>query len=93
MPGQSGNPAGRPKGERRYLVEQYGEAGECLFSVLHRLAHDPKTPVRQRIHVLMFLVERLHGRAQQRVEVSGTDGGPVVFEVITAVPAPEASRG
>jgi hypothetical protein len=86
LPGVSGNPAGRPKGERRLLMEMYGEDGQKLFRELDRLKQDAKTPVRWKIEINQFLVERLHGRAQQRVEVGGDGGGPVTFQVITGVP-------
>jgi hypothetical protein len=57
-----------------------------LFRELDRLKQDAKTPVRWKIEINQFLVERLHGRAQQRVEVGGDGGGPVTFQVITGVP-------
>jgi hypothetical protein len=89
LPGVSGNPSGRPKGERRLLMELYGEDGEKLFRELDRLKQDAKTPVRWKIEINQFLVERLHGRAQQRVEVGGHDGQPVKIEVVTGLPAPQ----
>jgi len=71
MPGQSGNPGGRPKSERAYLATLYGEDGHRVYQRLERLRTDPKTPRKLQAEIDFFIIERLHGRAQQRVEVEG----------------------
>jgi len=88
VPGQSGNPGGRPKSERAYLATVYGEDSHKVYQRLERLRADPKTPRKLQAEI-DFFIERLHGRAQQRVELGGNDGGPVVIEVVTNVPQPE----
>jgi hypothetical protein len=92
LPGQSGNPGGRPKSERALLQTLYGESGERVYARLEALYQHPKTPARLKAQIDFFIIERLHGRAQQRVELSGTEGGPIVFQVVTNVPQPEGRR-
>jgi hypothetical protein len=84
LPGQSGNPGGRPRSERKVLEARYGEAGEKLYAELHALLADRNTPPKLKAHILCFLIERLHGRAQQRVEV---DAGLSILEVLAAASA------
>jgi hypothetical protein len=71
QPGQSGNPGGRPRSERKLLERLYGEDGEKIYARLELLRHHPKTPAKLKAQIDFFLIERLHGRAQQRVEVGG----------------------
>lgn len=71
LPGQSGNPGGRPRSERKLLQEMYGEAGEQVYRRLEALRSHPKTAVRLKVQIDCFIIERLHGRAQQHVEVEG----------------------
>jgi len=92
LPGQSGNPGGRPRSERTLLLEMYGENGATVYQRLEALRSHPKTPVRLKVQIDIFLIERLHGRAQQRVEVGGNDGSPLAIQVVTNVPQPEAPR-
>lgn len=68
LPGQSGNPGGRPRGERRVLQDMYGEDGEKLFDRLDKLRREAGTPVRVKVQIDFFLIERLHGRVQPRQE-------------------------
>jgi hypothetical protein len=68
LPGQSGNPGGRPRGERRVLQEMFGEDGEKLFVRLDKLRRDANTPVRVKVQIDFFLIERLLGRVQARQE-------------------------
>lgn len=69
--GQSGNPAGRPPGERALLQRLYGENGEEAYAGLKALRASPKTPTKLKAEIDMFIIERLHGRAQQHVELAG----------------------
>ncbi|MBE3073036.1 MAG: hypothetical protein IMZ67_08680 [Acidobacteria bacterium] len=82
LPGRSGNPGGRPKSERAYLAAVYGEDGRGVYVRLEALRSDPKTPRRLQAQIDFFMIERLHGRAQQRVEV---EGGASLVELLAEV--------
>jgi hypothetical protein len=69
LPGQSGNPHGRPRSERKLIETKFGEDGERLYEELDRLLKEKATPKRLRARIAMFLIERLHGKAQQSVEL------------------------
>lgn len=83
-PGESGNPNGRPKGERAYLQRLYGKDGRKLIERFEQLYADPKTPTRVRVEILKFLVERMFGRAPQ---VVGVEGGPSLLSMLTEMHA------
>jgi len=84
MPGQSGNPGGRPKSERAYLATLYGEDGAKVYQRLEVLRADAKTPRKLRAEIDFFIIERLHGRAQQHVEV---EGGASLVELLADLAA------
>lgn len=88
-PGQSGNPGGRPAGERTVLRGLYGDDGARLFEHLDRLLRSPKTAAKLRAEIAMFLIERLYGRAPQSVEVSA---GASTLEAIVAASHREPAR-
>lgn len=68
LPGKSGNPGGRPRSERSLLQSMYGEDGEKLYERLDKLRRDAGTPVRVKVQIDFFLIERLLGRVQARQE-------------------------
>jgi hypothetical protein len=84
MPGQSGNPSGRPAGERRLLATMYGDDGRLLYTHLEQLRVDTKTPIKLKVHINEFLIERLHGRSQQRLELRGAAGLTLEEAITTA---------
>jgi hypothetical protein len=91
LPGQSGNPGGRPRSERKLLQARYGEEGEQLYQQLDTIFVDKKTPAKLRAQIVFFLIERLHGRAPQRVEL---EGGESLLDVLAAASTRlEAPRG
>lgn len=71
--GSSGNPSGRPQGERRHLERLYGKAGQKNFKRLEALYLDPDTPRRLKAQILFFLIERQFGKPAQLL---GVEGGP-----------------
>jgi hypothetical protein len=87
-PGQSGNPGGRPKGERALLRQLYGEDGATVFRRLEALRSDARTPRRLKAQIDFFLIERLFGRPAQFV---GVEGGPSLVSLLAEVTA--AGRG
>lgn len=71
QPGQSGNPGGRPRSERKILERMFGEAGQDLYRELNTLLRNRKTAAKLRAQIAMFLIERLHGKAPMNVHVEG----------------------
>lgn len=68
-PGVSGNPGGRPKSERAYLIAQYGEDGKKLHTQMDQILANVRTPAHVRVDILKFKLERLAGKAPQTVDV------------------------
>lgn len=68
-PGVSGNPGGRPKSERNYLIAQYGPDGETLHALMDQILANDRTPPHVRVDILKFKLERLAGKAPQTVDV------------------------
>ena len=89
LPGQSGNPGGRPRSERKLLERMYGEDGVKVYQRLERLRNHSTTPARLKAQIDFFLIERLHGRVQQRVEV---EGGALLVDLLAAATARVAVR-
>ena len=89
MPGRSGNPGGRPKSERAYLATLYGEDGRGVYARLEVLRTDPKTPRKLQAAIDFFIIERLLGRAQQRLEV---EGGASLVELLADLAARSATE-
>src|SRR5688572_1708964 len=81
LPGVSGNPGGRPRSERPVLEKLFPNGGEKLYRHLDAQLQDKKTPAKLKTRIVFFLIERLHGRAQQRVEV---EGGASLVELLAA---------
>jgi hypothetical protein len=84
LPGHSGNPGGRPRSEKKLLERMYGEHGERLYRDLDAIRLAPKTPLKFKVQIARFLIERLHGRPQTRVEV---EGGASIVELLAAAAA------
>jgi hypothetical protein len=81
-PGQSGNPGGRPKGERALLQRMYGQDGQRVYARLEALRNDPTTPKRLKAQIDFFVIERMFGRAPQLV---GVDTGPSLLSLLAEV--------
>jgi hypothetical protein len=77
-PGQSGNPVGLPEEYRhvRELAKEYtGNAVRALVEIANDERH------RDRAWAADRLLDRAWGQTNQKVEVTGKDGGPLVVEV------------
>jgi hypothetical protein len=81
LPGQSGNPGGRPRSEKKLLEEMYGPNGQQLYHDLNAIRVKTSTPTKLKVQIARFLIERLHGRPQTRVEV---EGGASLIELLAA---------
>ena len=68
--GQSGNPGGRPKSERAYLVEKYGEDGRALHEALDALLMDPAVTANVKAQILEWKLERHSGKAPQTLDLN-----------------------
>jgi len=84
VPGQSGNPRGRPKAKITPFLEAIGQekndSGETNFEALARkmwasaLEDDDKS-------IGKWIVDRLDGLAIAKVEHSGEDGEPIAIKI------------
>jgi len=78
LPGQSGNPGGRPRSERKLLEQLYGEDGHKVYQRLELLRQDKATPARLKAQIDFFIIERLHGRVPQSVNL-GSSFDPAAY--------------
>lgn len=84
--GQSGNPGGRPKGDgltsmlRKYMAEKdpSGKStwGERICMALVRKA------AKGNVQAFEKLADRVEGKVRDRVEITGAEGGSIVFEIV-----------
>ena len=84
QPGQSGNPGGRPKGERALLHEMYEADGRKVFQRLERLRAKRTTSASLKAQIDMFLIERQFGKAPQAVQLEGA-GMTAIAELATVL--------
>lgn len=77
-PGHSGNPGGRPKGLAALIRQRTGDGIELVEFALKILRSRSQDP-RLRLQAMEWLADRGFGRAVQSHEVTGADGGAVVF--------------
>ena len=79
MPGQSGNPGGRPKGLARRIREQTQDGAEIVDFML-AMFRDPAASARDRREAAEWLTDHGFGKATQSLELTGDGGGPLVFQ-------------
>jgi uncharacterized protein DUF5681 len=65
MPGQSGNPGGRPKGLGRRVRELVGEDGELIAVYMLSVMTDERARTADRIEAAKWLADRGFGRSVQ----------------------------
>jgi Family of unknown function (DUF5681) len=63
MPGQSGNPRGRPKGLAKATRELVGDDGMALAQLWWDIAQDPMRRTRDRLEASRLLADRGWGKA------------------------------
>ena len=72
-PGQSGNPAGRPKGVARTVRERCGGEPTILVDMLLEIAQDEKNRPADRTNALRALIEHGWGKAPAFAAIEGAD--------------------
>ena len=65
-------------------MKLYGEDGRKVYQRLEVLRMDKKTPRKLQATIDRFIIERLFGRAPQRVEI---EGGSSLVELLVAATA------
>jgi hypothetical protein len=87
QPGQSGNPGGRPKKQPvtdalRELIEQGAIPKARPETLADQLARQlVRQALKGKLAPLVEIIDRVEGKARQRVEQSGPDGGPIPLEL------------
>lgn len=91
MPGQSGNPSGRPKKRLideilAELLEANGSVGAAkLASVLIQKAEEGD------VRAAQLIAERTQGKPNQKVELTGANGGPIDAKIEIVLVRPDAN--
>lgn len=80
MPGQSGNPSGRPKLPEDYKIAIEG-IGRKALAALENIVESPNHPRHEQ--AVEYAINRWQGTPTTRSEVSGPGGGPVTVERMT----------
>jgi Family of unknown function (DUF5681) len=86
-PGHTGNPKGRPKGSslQRLLkdlleFEAGGKSsGELIVEQLIKKA------CRGNLKAIEIVLDRIEGKARQRIDVGGTDGAPIPISIVETI--------
>ena len=82
LPGQSGNPGGRPKGLAALVRAQTNDGAELVTFMLAVLRGRKKAPLRLRMEAAAWLADRGFGRVPMPLEHSGADGEPMRFTLL-----------
>jgi hypothetical protein len=77
LPGQSGNPGGRPKGLSRRVRELVGDRGEVIADYMLSVMHDEKARTAGRLEAAKWLADRGFGRAVQTLDFDVTAHPPI----------------
>ena len=69
LPGQSGNPGGRPKGLARRVRELVGHDGSAIVEYMFAVLSDESERTADRMEAARWLADRGFGRAVQGLEI------------------------
>jgi hypothetical protein len=78
MPGQSGNPGGRPKGLARRVRELVGEDGEAIAAFMLQVMLSERERTKDRLDAARFLAERGWGKPVQMLDVEVAPREPLI---------------
>ncbi len=90
--GQSGNPIGRPKKTEEQLTLEAmcrDKTPQALTTILELMEEADKDSTR--LSAAQYIIDRGWGKAAQAVSVTGSEGGPVVIEIIKRIVDPNRS--
>jgi len=80
LPGQSGNPGGRPKGLAALVRERTKDGAELVDFMYSVFRGRRKAPMKVRMEAAAWLADRGFGRVPMPLEHSGDDGAPIRHE-------------
>src|SRR5512132_2388054 len=84
LPGQSGNPGGRPKGLSRRVRELVGDDGSAIAEYLFSVMTDDQARTADRLEAAKLLADRGFGRSVQTLDMDITAHPPLnVSEIST----------
>lgn len=69
MPGQSGNPGGRPKGLARRVRELVGDDGHAIAEFMFEVQNDETERTADRMEAARWLADRGFGRSVQALDI------------------------
>src|SRR6058998_3274736 len=72
LPGQSGNPGGRPKGLSRRVRELVGDDGEAIAVYMLSVMRDEQIRTADRLEAAKWLADRGFGRSVQTLDMDIT---------------------
>ena len=75
VPGQSGNPGGRPKGLSRRVREIVGQDGEAIIECMFSVMNNESERTADRLEAAKWLSDRGFGRAIQGLEIDVAQRG------------------
>ena len=90
--GQSGNPTGRPKKTEEQLTLEAmcrDKTPQALTTILELMEDADKDSTR--LSAAQYIIDRGWGKAAQAVSVTGSEGGPVVIEIVKRIVDPNRS--
>ena len=91
--GQSGNPAGRPKGIVRAILEQTRDGDDLVAFVVRIFRGEVEgVKLRDQLEAATWLADRGFGKPTQGVEVAGKDGEPLLSLALVQAVVADAGR-
>lgn len=94
VPGQSGNPSGRPTNKLRKLLKQYldqphddgRDRAQMLVEEAFRLAIDPTEKGRDKLAAIAWIVDQVDGKLPTKLMGEGEQGGGIIIRFTDAEP-------
>jgi hypothetical protein len=77
LPGQSGNPGGRPRGLSRRVRELVGDDGEAIAVYMLSVMRDERARTADRLEAAKWLADRGFGRSVQTLDLDVTAHPPI----------------